>query len=67
LLYSILFITSNVVFHHLILHYVCSFQGKSMTLGTFSRIAGNVQSMWFKDDPAPEMVEVCERLWHILR
>lgn len=29
-----------------------------MTLSAFSRVARNVQSMWFKDDPSAEVVEV---------
>ncbi|PVD21057.1 hypothetical protein C0Q70_19223 [Pomacea canaliculata] len=32
-------------------------KGKSMTLSAFSRVARNVQSMWFKDDPSAEVVE----------
>ncbi|XP_076449622.1 protein Jumonji-like isoform X3 [Babylonia areolata] len=39
-------------------------KGKSMTLGTFSRIARNVQSMWFKEQPNPEMVEAA--YWKIV-
>ncbi|KAK7115141.1 protein Jumonji-like isoform X2 [Littorina saxatilis] len=41
------------------------FKGKSMTLGTFSRISRNVQSMWFREDPTPEMVETT--LWKIVQ
>ncbi|KAL8608414.1 hypothetical protein ACOMHN_002647 [Nucella lapillus] len=39
-------------------------KGKSMTLGTFSRIARNVQSMWFKEQPNAEMVEAA--YWRVV-
>ncbi|GFR92227.1 protein Jumonji [Elysia marginata] len=33
-------------------------KGRLMTLSSFSRIARNVLSMWFKEDPTPQQVEV---------
>ncbi|XP_048244704.1 uncharacterized protein LOC124123134 [Haliotis rufescens] len=39
-------------------------KGKSNPLSTFNRVARNVRSMWFKDEPTPEQVE-CE-YWRLV-
>ncbi|XP_059149711.1 protein Jumonji-like [Physella acuta] len=39
-------------------------KGKSMPVSWFNRIARNVQSMWFKDEPSPAQVE--SQYWQII-
>ncbi|CAH1780364.1 unnamed protein product [Owenia fusiformis] len=41
----------------------CCLKGKSMSLKEYQRIARNIQAMYFKEDPSPEVVEA--EFWKI--
>lgn len=43
----------------------CIAKGKSTSVNAFQRVARNIQSMWFREDPTPEQVE--SEYWKIVQ